>query len=318
MTEAKDGESVATRRTVALSGRRVLLVLLAAGIGAVAFFRGSSWVTDRATDDLGFIPMDDPPGFRRLSLVGSTSGAINPFAGIGASVEVAETDEVIPEADFCSALFGRTSFQPGIAPVAFFSDYNCPNCELLAEDLNALAAEAHGGVHLRRHKWPILGAASETSARAAIAAGWQGAQSSFNRRLQRTSFALSEAYLRNVGAVRRNRPGSTARGYGERRDKARTPHERSLGQALWLSRNPSAGRRSHHRGRHDTDGDAGSAVQSRAIRRSPAGVRWSPIRGQAARLGSSQIEDDRDEDEETASQRRVQGEGGAGSAAGRS
>ena len=66
------------------------------------------------------------------------------------------------------------------------------------------------------------------------------------------------------------------------------------------------------------DGDAGSAVQSRAIRRSPAGVRWSPIRGQAARLGSSQIEDDRDEDEETASQRRVQGEGGAGSAAGRS
>jgi predicted DsbA family dithiol-disulfide isomerase len=198
MTEAKDGVPDAPQRAVARSGRRDLLVLLAAGIGAIAFFRGASWLIDRATDDLGFIPVDDPPGFRRLSLVGSTTGAIDPFAGIGASVEVAKTDDIIPEADFCSALFGRPKFQPGVAPVAFFSDYNCPNCELLAKDLNALEAEARGGVHLRRHEWPILGAASETSARAAIAAGRQGAQTEFNRRLQRTSFAPSEAYLRDV------------------------------------------------------------------------------------------------------------------------
>lgn len=198
MTEAKDGVPDAPQRSVARSGRRDLLFLLAAGVGAVAFFRGTSWLIDRATDDLGFIPVDDPPGFRRLSLVGSTTGAIDPFAGIGASGEAAETDDVIPEADFCSALFGRASFRPGVAPVAFFSDYNCPNCELLAEDLNALEAGSGGTVHLRRHEWPILGAPSETSARAAIAAGRQGAQTEFNRRLQRTSFAPSEAYLRDV------------------------------------------------------------------------------------------------------------------------
>jgi hypothetical protein len=96
MTEAKDGVPDAPQRAVARSGRRDLLVLLAAGIGAIAFFRGASWLIDRATDDLGFIPVDDPPGFRRLSLVGSTTGAIDPFAGIGASVEVAKTDDIIP------------------------------------------------------------------------------------------------------------------------------------------------------------------------------------------------------------------------------
>lgn len=198
MTEAKDEVVDATKRADGKPGRRGLLTLLAAGVGAVVFFRGASWLIDRATDDLGFIPVDDPPGFRRLSLVGSTTGAFDPFAGVAASDEVAESDEVIPEADFCSALFGRASFQPGVVPIAFFSDYNCPNCELLAEDLNALEAEARSGVHLRRHEWPILGASSETSARAAIAAGRQGAQSAFNRRLQRTSFVPNEAYLRDV------------------------------------------------------------------------------------------------------------------------
>lgn len=198
MTQNKDGVPEATQRTVAKSGRRGLLVFLAAAAGAVTFFHGASWLLDQATDDLGFIPVDDPAGFRRLSLVGSTTGAIDPFAGIAASGEVAEMDEVIPEADFCSALFGRAGFQLGVVPIAYFSDFNCPNCELILEDLIALEAEARGRVHIQRHEWPILGESSEISARAAIAAGRQGAQSAFNRRLQRTSFAPSEAYLRDV------------------------------------------------------------------------------------------------------------------------
>ena len=198
MTEAKDEVVDAIQSTQVKSGRRGLLVLLAAGAGAVAFFRGATWLLDRATNHLGFIPVDDPPGFRRLSLVGSTSGAFDPFAGVAAPSEVAMTNEIIPDEDFCSALFGRTSFRPGMVPVAFFSDYNCPNCELLSEDLIELEAEGDGGLHLRRHEWPILGASSETSARAAIAAARQGAHRAFNRRLQRTNFAPSEAYLREV------------------------------------------------------------------------------------------------------------------------
>ncbi|MEM9762963.1 MAG: DsbA family protein [Pseudomonadota bacterium] len=201
MTADGDGAPDATARKPATSGRRDLLIILAAGAGSIAAFRGASSLLDRATDDLGFISVDDPPGFRRLSLFGATTGALDPFAGIDAPGQTAETEDVlpeVPEAAFCRALFGRARVEAGIVPIAFFSDYNCPNCELLLEDLIALEAEARGRVHIQRHEWPILGEPSEISARAAIAAGRQGAQSAFNRRLQRTSFAPSEAYLREV------------------------------------------------------------------------------------------------------------------------
>lgn len=162
----------------------------------VAVFRGASWVLDQAVDDLGFIPVDDPPGFRRLSLVGSTSAAFDPFVGVTSPGEGAEPVATIAERDFCVALFGLPDFPPGVVPVAFFSDYNCPNCELLFDDLTAI--EAAGDMHLKRHEWPILGEASETSARAAIAANRQGAYRTFARRLQRTSLVPTDGYLREL------------------------------------------------------------------------------------------------------------------------
>jgi predicted DsbA family dithiol-disulfide isomerase len=198
MTDGKNTAMPEREPGAHVGRRRNLLIFAAVAVGAVALVRGGSWVLDKAAGELGFIPVDDPPGFRRLSLIGSTSGAFDPFAGVAVPGEAAVRNDAIPEEDFCAALFGRTSFQPGVVPVAFFSDYNCPNCEVLSEDLIAMEAEADGELHLRRHEWPILGASSETSARAAIAAGRQGAQRAFNRRLQRTNFAPSEAYLRDV------------------------------------------------------------------------------------------------------------------------
>jgi len=162
----------------------------------VAVFRGASWVLDQAAGDLGFIPVEDPQGFRRLSLVGSTSAAFDPFAGIPSPGEDAEPVATIAERDFCVALFGLTQVRPGAVPVAFSSDYICPNCELLVDDLTAL--EAAGDVHLKRHEWPILGEASEMSARAAIAANRQGAYRTFARRLQRTSLVPTGEYLREL------------------------------------------------------------------------------------------------------------------------
>lgn len=177
-------------------GRRRLLTFAAFMVAPIALFRGASWVLDQAFGDLGFVPVDDPPGFRRLSLIGSTSGAFDPFVGVAAPGEIAEAPVAIAKQDFCAALFGQTSFPPGVVPVAFFSDYNCPNCELLVDDLTEL--EAAGGIHLKRHEWPILGTASETSARAAIAASRQGAYRTFARWLQRTSIVPTEAYLREL------------------------------------------------------------------------------------------------------------------------
>ena len=182
-------------RSGARSGRR-LLILAVAGVAAIAFAHGASWVLDQATGELGFTPVDDPPGFRRLTLIGSTSGVLDPFAGMGG-----DGDDVGPAAisgvNLCEALFGQAGFESGVVPIAFFSDYNCPNCELVSEDLLAMKAES-GGIHLRRHEWPILGQSSETSARAAIAAGRQGARDAFNRRLQGTAFEPTEEYLKEL------------------------------------------------------------------------------------------------------------------------
>lgn len=180
------------------SGRRRLLVLATVGIAVIAFVRGVPWVLDQATAELGFIPVDDPPGFRRLSLVGSTSGALDPFAGISGPASNGEPGSRVQEGELCHALFGKAEIESGVVPVAFFSDYNCPNCELLSDDLLTIDAENRGRIHLRRHEWPILGRSSETSARAAIAAGRQGAQREFNRRLQGTAFEPTREYLKEL------------------------------------------------------------------------------------------------------------------------
>ncbi|SEL74815.1 DSBA-like thioredoxin domain-containing protein [Roseovarius azorensis] len=188
MAESKPPRSAARRRD--------LLVFASVGVAAILLARGGSWVLDRAGRDLNFIEVDDPPGFRRLSLIGTTSSAFDPFVGMETTDENPVNNLTVSDEAFCEALFGQNNFQPGVVPVAFFSDYNCPNCELITEDL--LEMEAGGRLHLRYHEWPILGSSSGVFARAAIAARRQGAQREFNRRLQRTSFAPSDAYLRGL------------------------------------------------------------------------------------------------------------------------
>ncbi len=176
--------------------RRDLLIFGSVGATAILLVRGGSWVLDQAASDLNFIEVDDPRGYRRLSLFGTTSAALDPFVGIATMDENPANKLTVSGDGLCEALFGRRSFDDGVVPVAFFSDYNCPNCELISEDL--LEIEAEEMVHLRYHEWPIFGAPSETSARAAIAAHQQGARRMFNRRLQRASLVPTDAYLREL------------------------------------------------------------------------------------------------------------------------
>jgi len=180
------------------TGRRNLLLMAGAGLGALGLFNGASWVFDRVADNLGFAPMSDPPGFRRLSLLGATTGAVDPFAGI----DGAEPGErVAPHASLetlCMDLFGQERIAQGVVPIAFFSDFNCPNCELLVNDILRIETDDPQGVRIHRHEWPILGEGSETSARAALAAGLQGAHGVFSRRLQGTAFEPTPAFLREL------------------------------------------------------------------------------------------------------------------------
>jgi protein-disulfide isomerase len=180
------------------SRRRTLILLGAASAGAFATLRGASWLLDRYAGELEFIPLDDPPGFRRLSLVGATTGAFDPLAGIPTPGDAVASGFTAANEDLCPALFGEASLAAGVVPVAFFSDFNCPNCETMYDQLLTMEAEAPHRLRVRRHEWPILGPSSEISARAAIAAGRQGDRRAFNRRLQRTVFAPSEAYLRDL------------------------------------------------------------------------------------------------------------------------
>lgn len=181
------------------ASRRRVLVLSAVVLAVVALGKGAAWVLDQSAKELRFTPVDDPPGFRRLSLVGATSTGRDPFAGLEGASPSGPTPNVASDGlQLCQALFGRSGFDPGVVPIAFFSDYNCPYCEVVSETISKIEAEAKGAVQVKWHEWPLLGAASGVSARAALAAARQGAYARFHRRLLRTSFEPTPAYLREL------------------------------------------------------------------------------------------------------------------------
>jgi predicted DsbA family dithiol-disulfide isomerase len=135
-----------------------------------------------------------PGGFRRLA-GGATSGGIDPFAGLSAPGAPQPT---IPEealrADLCRALFGERP-GPGVTPVASFSDYYCPYCRVLTRKLSAIEDESGGAVRVAWREWPLLGGASETAAKAALAAKRQGAYADFHAALMRSGFVPTPAFI---------------------------------------------------------------------------------------------------------------------------
>lgn len=79
---------------------------------------------DRYADDLEFIRLDDPPGFRRLGIVGSTTGGLDSLSGVRTRRDAATQGFALAIEDLCPALFGEASLAAGVVPVAFFSDFN--------------------------------------------------------------------------------------------------------------------------------------------------------------------------------------------------
>ena len=138
--------------------------------------------------ELSFEPMDDPEGFRRL---GGSALTVTPsmaaFAGLDDGV-------VLPEADL-SAL--HLAEGPGV-PVAVFGDFACTVCGPYEERLAALADEDR--IALTRHPLARLTAASGTGALAAAAAELQGEAGALDRRLYRSRFLPTDAWLSEVAA----------------------------------------------------------------------------------------------------------------------
>lgn len=132
-------------------------------------------------------PLKSVPGYRYLRAGPATGVLADPFIGLDA-------DEARPVGDIRDLFLFEAA--PGQVPVACFSDYNCTYCRVLTK---MLAQEArHGGIAVSWHELPLLGPSSVEGAKAALAAGMQGAYLPMHARLMRSRFRPNAAYLEQV------------------------------------------------------------------------------------------------------------------------
>ncbi len=165
--------------------RRILIAggLLAVTVWVIAAPRLTSlWPTRLTYRDL---PRLTP--FRALE----TAGALSTSAGLLVGLEPATSPDAAQEAriaavraDLCAALFGPQTDTR--LPVAFFSDFNCPNCRVLDAILLDYDAANPGTLQIIRHELPLLGAASTIASQAVLAADLQDGYQAMHDRLMRT------------------------------------------------------------------------------------------------------------------------------------
>lgn len=131
----------------------------------------------------------DLPGlapFRALDTSGGLSTGAALMAGLDAPMPpdpLQEARIAAVHADPCAALFGAQP-DPRL-PIAFFSDFNCPNCQALDATLQKLIAARPDDLRLVRHQLPLLGAASTVASQAVLAADLQGGYGAMHDRLMR-------------------------------------------------------------------------------------------------------------------------------------
>ena len=150
---------------------------------------------------LGFRDLPDLPPFRELATPGSVSAPNTAFAGIE-KAQAPDPDQMRRIAEVraapCAALFGQMTDQR--LPVAFFTDFNCPNCRVLDAILTDYDRANPGMIRIIRHELPLLGDASVTAARAVLAADRQGASAALQKRLMRAPAVTDPAYVAALAA----------------------------------------------------------------------------------------------------------------------
>jgi protein-disulfide isomerase len=184
---------------LSLSRRAVAFGGVAAAAGLIWY--GPGWVRERIGRTFLFEPLDTPEGFRRIGAAGATSSGANPLLGLQeARPAVDENALAAVRRDLCGALFGPEPIPRGTVPVASFSDYYCPYCRVLTQELAGLEEELQGRIRVAWHEWPIFGEGSETAAKAALAAAEQGAYVAFHKRMMRSGFVPTPRYVQDLAA----------------------------------------------------------------------------------------------------------------------
>lgn len=121
--------------------------------------------------------------FRELQTRGAVSTGSALLVGFDPPARQDPARVAAVRADPCAALFGKHTGQR--LPIAFFSDYNCPNCRVLDAILLDHDAANPGTIRIIRHELPLLGAASRIASQAVLAAGRQGGAAALHDRLMR-------------------------------------------------------------------------------------------------------------------------------------
>lgn len=143
-------------------------------------------------------PMRDLPGFEvvRSGPLTSNSPAL---AGIDRRDAPPDQEIAAIRANPAATLFDAP--QPGRVPLAVFTDVNCPNCRQISATLAAWIHDDSQPIHVTWHELPLLGPTSLTAARAALAAGMQGAYLSVHEQMMQSRFRPSPAYIRDLAAT---------------------------------------------------------------------------------------------------------------------
>jgi protein-disulfide isomerase len=165
---------------------------------------GLLWmVLPRLVDQIGaggfeFVALEYAPGFRRIE-AGQVSSGLDPLAGLVGRADTGQEEAPASvSSDPCHVLFGPDPIDPGTVPIAFFTDYNCPYCRVMSQQLTEFEQDLGESVRIAWHEWPVLGDASERAARAALAARRQRAYRAFHQRLIRSRFLPTPAYLQDI------------------------------------------------------------------------------------------------------------------------
>lgn len=160
---------------------------LALGLAAAtAWVIGAPHLSSLWRPALEFLDLPGLAPFRAMETSGGLSTAVGLLAGFDAPKppdHLQEARIAAVRADPCAALFGGLA-DPRL-PIAFFSDFNCPNCQLLNATLEEFLASRPDDLRLIRHQLPRLGTASTVASQAVLAADLQGGYTAMHDRLMR-------------------------------------------------------------------------------------------------------------------------------------
>ena len=171
--------------------RRRDLLIGATLIGGVALLRQAALTMG---PDFTFSPLPHLPGFR--SVTGGAASSPGPaLVGLDRPSPRQMRHRATVRANPCRALFGTVP--AGSVPIALFTDYNCAYCPEVSRLVDRIDGEGTG-LHVVWHDLPILGPRSVAAARAAAAAGRQGAYMPAHRVLMDGILPPGPAALRRL------------------------------------------------------------------------------------------------------------------------